>query len=99
MASLPVDISHKAKIDLARTLAYLELHSPEAAARFDAHLTATTEALGRFPLMGRLRPQFGPGMRSVVVGHKVIIYRCEATVLRIMRVLDGRMDVEAELLK
>jgi toxin ParE1/3/4 len=99
MGFLPVEISHKAKIDLVRTLAYLELRSPIAAARLDEEITAATQALGRFPLMGRLRPEFGPDFRSMIVSRQLLIYRCDATVLRILRVLDGRMDVEAELLK
>lgn len=47
--------------------------------------------------MGRLRPEFGPNLRSVTVSQQLIIYRHEATLVLILRVLDGRMDVETEI--
>jgi toxin ParE1/3/4 len=49
------------------------------------------ELLVEQPLMGRTRPEFGAGVRSIVVESHVIYYRHEQDVL-IARVLHGRRD-------
>ena len=52
------------------------------------------ELLAEQPRMGRLRPEFGPGVRSFTVESHVIYYRDEGDVL-IARVLHGRRDQAA----
>ena len=52
------------------------------------------ELLGEQPRMGRLRPEFGEGVRSFTVENHVIYYRHEGDVL-IARVLHGRRDQAA----
>jgi toxin ParE1/3/4 len=52
------------------------------------------ELLVEQPRMGRNRPEFGEGVRSIVVGSHVIYYRHEQDVL-IARVLHGRRDQAA----
>lgn len=49
--------------------------------------------------MGRKRLQFGLDLRTLVVGDHLVFYRIEPEKILILRVLDGRMDVEAELLR
>ena len=49
------------------------------------------ELLTEQPRMGRLRPEFGEGVRSLTVENHVIYYRHEEDVL-IARVLHGRRD-------
>jgi toxin ParE1/3/4 len=50
--------------------------------------------LAEQPRMGRLRPEFGTGVRSFTVENHVIYYRHEGDVL-IARVLHGRRDQAA----
>ena len=52
------------------------------------------ELLAEQPRMGRLRPEFGAGVRSFTVENHVIYYRHEGDVL-IARVLHGRRDQAA----
>ena len=52
------------------------------------------ELLVEQPRMGRNRPEFGEGVRSIVVESYVIYYRHEQDVL-IARVLHGRRDQAA----
>jgi toxin ParE1/3/4 len=52
------------------------------------------ELLVEQPRMGRNRPEFGEGVRSIVVESHVIYYRHEQDVL-IARVLHGRRDQAA----
>jgi toxin ParE1/3/4 len=94
-----IEISQKAKLDLARILAYLEPRSPRAARRLSDELEIAILGLGEFPRMGRARPEFGPGLRSLAAQNHVIVYRIDTSFVLVIRVLDGRMDVEAELLR
>ena len=52
------------------------------------------QLLAEQPRMGRLRPEFGEGVRSFAVENHVIYYRHESEVL-IARVLHGRRDQAA----
>ena len=52
------------------------------------------ELLVEQPRIGRNRPEFGEGVRSIVVENHVIYYRHEQDVL-IARVLHGRRDQAA----
>jgi toxin ParE1/3/4 len=52
------------------------------------------ELLAEQPRMGRLRPEFGAGVRSFTVENFIIYYRHDGKVL-IARVLHGRRDQAA----
>jgi toxin ParE1/3/4 len=52
------------------------------------------ELLAEQPRMGRLRPEFGEGVRSFTVENYVVYYRHEGNVL-VARVLHGRRDQTA----
>lgn len=63
----------------------------------DRHIDAIVERfelLAEQPRMGRLRPEFGAGVRSLAVENHVIYYRHEGEIL-IARVLHGRRDQAA----
>ena len=53
--------------------------------------------LARFPLIGRARPEFGDELRSVLVRNHVVLYFIDESELIILRVIDGRMDIDPEL--
>lgn len=96
---MQIEISHRAKRDLARILAYLRPRSPMAASRLSHALESAILGLGEFPQMGRARPEFGAGLRSLVAENFVILYRVDTLAIVILRVIDGRMDIESELLR
>jgi plasmid stabilization system protein ParE len=94
---MQIKISHRAKRDLARILAYLQPRSPMAASRLSDALESAILGLGEFPRMGRARTEFGADLKSLVAENYVIIYRIDTLAIVILRVLDGRMDIETEL--
>jgi len=55
------------------------------------------ENLARFPFIGRERSSLAPGLRCLVVGLYLIFYIIESDQITIVRVIDGRMDVDEEL--
>ncbi len=57
----------------------------------DASADTAFSLLAEQPRMGRLRPEFGDGVRSFPVENHVIYYRHEHEVL-VARVLHGRRD-------
>jgi toxin ParE1/3/4 len=68
--------------------------SPTTADRLIDAIIERFELLTEQPRMGRLRPEFGEGVRSFTVENHVIYYRHDGDVL-IARVLHGRRDQTA----
>jgi len=52
-----------------------------------------------YPFGGRSRDEVRPGLRSVVTSPHVVFYRVVDGAAEIVRVLDGRQDIEAILTK
>lgn len=52
--------------------------------------------LTRFPFIGRERSTLGAGVRSLVAGTQVIFYTVEKERIIVVRVLDGRRDIDEE---
>jgi toxin ParE1/3/4 len=47
-----------------------------------------------FPLAGRTRDEIRTGLRSLATGPQVVFYRLKGDRPEIVRVLDGRQDIE-----
>jgi toxin ParE1/3/4 len=52
-------------------------------------LTARMELLERFPDLGPARPDFGPGLRALVEGKYLVVYKRGPNEVEIVRVLHG----------
>jgi toxin ParE1/3/4 len=89
-------LSDKADSDLLRIYRYLGERSPAAADTFIQRIDANLENLARFPFIGRERSSLAAGIRSLVVGLYLVFYVVEAEQIVVVRVIDGRMDVEEE---
>jgi toxin ParE1/3/4 len=50
--------------------------------------------LEEHPLIGRARDEVRPGLRSVLVSPHVVFYRISNETAQIVRILDGRRDIE-----
>ena len=73
-----------------------ESASIEIADRVIDSVTSRFFLLARFPQMGRRRDEdLRPGLRSLVVGEYVIIYRLEVEEVFILHVLRGSRDLKA----
>jgi toxin ParE1/3/4 len=93
---MTVTISDRAKLDLAKILSYILLLNRKSAESLDARFRDKISSLIIFPERGRVRTELGPNIRVLLVGVYLIIYRIEPDEIVILRVIDGRMDIEAE---
>ncbi len=88
-------LSRFAERDLEEIWSYVaDDASPASADRLIDAIFDRFEALVEQPRIGRSRPEFGEGVRSLVVETYVIYYRHEQDIL-IARVLHGRRDQAA----
>ena len=92
---MPYRLSALAERDLEDIWSYVaEDASPATADRLIDAIVERVELLAEQPRMGRLRPEFGEGVRSFAVDSYVIYYRHEGALL-VARVLHGRRDQTA----
>jgi len=91
-----VVISDKARSDLLRIYRYLDERSPNAANAFIQRIDTNFDNLARFPFIGRERSSLAPGLRCLVVGLHLIFYTVNSDQITVVRVIDGRMDVDEE---
>lgn len=66
-----------------------------AADRLGARIAETTDRLADFPESGTPRSELGPGLRSLVVGHYLVLYRVGPDSVDIVRVVHGARELRA----
>jgi toxin ParE1/3/4 len=91
-----VVIADKARSDPLRLYRYLDVGSPNAANVFVRRIDTNFENLARFPFIGRERSRLAPGLRCLVVGLHLVFYTVDSDKITVVRVIDGRMDVDEE---
>ena len=94
-----VFIAAEARADLLQIDSYIAERNPATADSLAEAINKKFENLLHFPFIGRDRSDLGPGLRSIVADHYVIFYMVEVNRLTIVRVLDGRRDIDAEFLR
>ncbi len=92
-----VIVSPLALADLQSLRLYLEQDFGEAVAVAKLRrLYTVLKRLETFPAMGRRRDQIGAGFHSFAVSPNVVVYRfVSGTTVEIVRIVDGRVDLEA----
>jgi toxin ParE1/3/4 len=93
---MKIVFSDEADADLLHILTYLAERNRLAALALAKVFNARIENLVRFPFIGRDRSAFSQDLRSIVVENYVVFYRIQKERVLIVRVLDGRRDIEAE---
>ena len=88
--------SNKAEADLLKIYGYLAERNPRAADTLVREVDGKFENLSRFPFIGRERSRLAPGLRSIVVGTHLVFYLVERERIVIVRMIDGRMDIDEE---
>jgi len=88
-------ISRPADTDMLEAWLHIATDNSTAADAFIDEIRAAMERLSRHPASGRLRDEFGPGIRSVVVQPYIIIYRETDETVDILRVLHGARDIDS----
>jgi len=53
-----------------------------------------SQMLEEHPLAGRTRDEIRPGLRSVLASPYVIFYRVNGDIAELVRILDGRRDID-----
>lgn len=99
--NLPVEESEFIPCDILDIVRRIRRRNPGAAARFVASFKATVDQLARMPGLGRLRHDLGPpdtrSWRVRGFGKYLIFYEVLPDHLRLLRVLHGTRDLQAEL--
>ncbi len=98
---LPVEESEFIPCDLLDIVRRIRPHNPATAVRFVEAFKASVDLLARMPGLGRVRPDLGaPETRSWRVDRfrkYLIFYEVLPDRLRLLRVLHGSRDLQAEL--
>jgi toxin ParE1/3/4 len=93
---MKIFVSAKAKQDLLQIFSYLANRNQAAADATIEAIDRKFEQLSRFPFIGRKRASLADGLRSAVVRMHLIFYTVEHDRISVVRVIDGRMDVDEE---
>jgi toxin ParE1/3/4 len=93
---MKIIFSEEADSDLLHIHTYLAARNRAAALTLVNLFNTKIENLAHFPFIGRERPIFARGLRSIVTENYVIFYRVERERILIVRILDGRRDIDAE---
>ncbi len=91
--------SSDAYTDLARIWDYYaQVAGRHTAEKIIREIGDATVILENHPFAGRSRNEVRPGLRSVIASPHVIFYRISANVAEIVRILDGRQDIDAQFI-
>ena len=91
----PVNWSPEARNDLADIWNYyMDAAGRHTAEKIVRDITHAVELLRDHPFGGRARAEIRPALRSLAVNPHVLFYRVADDVAEIVRVIDGRRDIE-----
>jgi toxin ParE1/3/4 len=93
---MKVLLSDKASRDLLRIYSYIAERNPTAAEALVRRIDEKFDQLSDLPFIGRERSSLAPGLRSVVVGTHLIFYTVSSDSITVVRVIDGRVDIDEE---
>ena len=85
-----------ASADVAAILDYyIESAGVHTAVKLLRKIEDTSHVLEEYPFAGKLRSEVYLGLRSFPVGMHVIFYHVTNTSVEVVRVLDGRQDIDS----
>jgi toxin ParE1/3/4 len=92
----PVTWSPEARADLEEIWTYYaQVAGRQTADNIARKIAGACDLISDYPLAGRARDELRPGIRALPVQPHVVFYRLVADVPEIVRVLDGRRDIDA----
>jgi toxin ParE1/3/4 len=94
--TLRVVRSSRARDDLLDIYDFIASDNEVAADTVIRRIIALTGMLAANPHAGRLRPELHKDVRSFAVGNYIIFYTASADELRLVRVLSGYLDIQAD---
>jgi toxin ParE1/3/4 len=91
----PILWSTEARGDIDHLWDYYTLVAGRPAAdKIIREIAKVVTTIDDFPLAGRPRDEIRPGLRSLAAGPQIVFYRLDNDRPEIVRVLDGRQDIE-----
>jgi len=87
------ELSSLAEADLADVWVAIATDDIDRADRFLTELRALAQKLAERPEMGRVRPDFGDGVRSFPYHNYLVIYRPQPFGVGVARVVHGKRDL------
>lgn len=88
-----VEFSRYVEGDLEAIADYIAEDNSERAVTFIGEIRNKVRAIGRQPMLYRLRPEIGPDARMAVVGRYILLFRILDDKVRIERVVFGGRDL------
>jgi toxin ParE1/3/4 len=98
MSVLSIIRTARADEDLIEIWVYIATEDPTAADRVLDAIEARWLQLARFPYSGLARDDIAPGIRHLVAGQYLILYRIGKYV-EIVRVLHGRREIKRSMVE
>jgi len=92
---MKVLLSDKARADLLRIYCYIAEGNPTAAETLVRRIDEKFDQIADLPFIGRER-SIAPEVRSIIVGNYLIFYTASVDSITVVRVIDGRMDIDEE---
>ena len=86
----------QAAVDLEGIGDYIASHNPHAAVRFVDALERRWNLLTLHPFSGAPREDIAPGIRHLVIGEYLTLYRVAGDAIEILRVLHGHRNIKAD---
>jgi toxin ParE1/3/4 len=94
-----VVLSFRARSDVLNIYSYLAERSLRAADRMLARFSQRFDELCEFPFLGPDRSELRASLRGLLIDGYIAFYIVEADRIVIVRVVDGRSDIEQEMSK
>jgi toxin ParE1/3/4 len=96
---MDVVVTIRARTEITAAIAYRAERSSVASRQLLDHFTRRFEELGAFPMIGRSRSDIRPDLRALLVENYIAFYYIGTEQIIVVRVLDGRMNIEHEFLE
>jgi toxin ParE1/3/4 len=84
----------QAEADIEAIALYIAEDNPSAARRWYEDIYRRCQQIGEMPDIGVARPEVRPGLRSLPIGHYLILYRQTDEGAEIIRVVHGARQWE-----
>lgn len=95
---LSVFRTNRADEDLIEIWSYIAIDNISAADRVLDAIEARWDNLARHPYSGVARDDIAPGIRHLVSGEYLTLYRLSGSAIEIVRVLHGRRNISSKVI-
>ncbi|MFH1913732.1 MAG: type II toxin-antitoxin system RelE/ParE family toxin [Pseudomonadota bacterium] len=91
---IPVIRLKQARQDLISIWQHVAMDDPQAADAVLDAIDAKCQKLSTHPRLGPARDDIRPGMRYLVIGSYLVLYKIDRDAVRVVRVLHARRDLQ-----